>query len=83
MNPKDSRIMQVSWIVPMPLKILLISPIGLKKILGAEFFFKLPFLGLPTIAAYTPPDCQVKMVDDLPPGHMRSPMSLSAGERRL
>jgi hypothetical protein len=35
---------------------LLISPIGLKKILGAEFFFKLPFLGLPTIAAYTPPD---------------------------
>jgi len=53
-----------SWIVPMPLKILLISPIGLKKILGAEFFFKLPFLGLPTIAAYTPPDCQVKMVDE-------------------
>jgi len=56
--------MQVSWIVPMSLKILLISPIGLKKILGAEFFFKLPFLGLPTIAAYTPPDCEVKMVDE-------------------
>ena len=48
----------------MSLKILLISPIGLKKILGAEFFFKLPFLGLPTIAAYTPPDCEVKMVDE-------------------
>ena len=46
------------------MKILLISPIGLKKILGAEFFFKLPFLGLPTIAAYTPPDCEVKMVDE-------------------
>jgi radical SAM superfamily enzyme YgiQ (UPF0313 family) len=56
--------MQISWIVPMSLKILLISPIGLKKILGAEFFFKLPFLGLPTIAAYTPPDCEVKMVDE-------------------
>jgi radical SAM superfamily enzyme YgiQ (UPF0313 family) len=54
----------LSWIVPMPLKILLVSPIGLKKILGAEFFFKLPFLGLPTIAAYTPPDCEVKMVDE-------------------
>ena len=48
----------------MPLKILLISPIGLKKILGADFFFKLPFLGLPTVAAYTPPDCEVKMVDE-------------------
>lgn len=48
----------------MSLKILLISPISLKKILGADFFFKLPFLGLPTIAAYTPPDCQVKMVDE-------------------
>jgi radical SAM superfamily enzyme YgiQ (UPF0313 family) len=54
----------LSWIVPMSLKILLISPIGLKKILGAEFFFKLPFLGLPTIAAYTPIDCEVKMVDE-------------------
>lgn len=48
----------------MSLKILLISPIGLKKILGADFFFKLPFLGLPTMAAYTPPDCEVKMVDE-------------------
>ncbi len=45
-------------------KILLISPVGSKKILGAEFFFKLPFLGLPTIAAYTPSDCEVKMVDE-------------------
>ncbi|MCG6918365.1 MAG: B12-binding domain-containing radical SAM protein [Deltaproteobacteria bacterium] len=48
----------------MSLKILLISPIGLKKILGADFFFKLPFLGLPTVAAHTPPDCEVKMVDE-------------------
>jgi len=48
----------------MSLKILLISPIGLKKILGADFFFKLPFLGLPTMAAYTPTDCEVKMVDE-------------------
>jgi radical SAM superfamily enzyme YgiQ (UPF0313 family) len=48
----------------MSLKILLISPIGLEKILGADFFFKLPFLGLPTIAAHTPPDCKVKMVDE-------------------
>ncbi len=48
----------------MSLRILLISPIGLKKVLGADFFFKLPFLGLPTIAAYTPPGCEVKMVDE-------------------
>jgi radical SAM superfamily enzyme YgiQ (UPF0313 family) len=48
----------------MSLKILLISPIGLKKILGADFFFKLPFLGLPTMAAHTPPDCEVTMVDE-------------------
>jgi radical SAM superfamily enzyme YgiQ (UPF0313 family) len=48
----------------MSLKILLVSPIGLKKILGADFFFKLPFLGLPTMAAHTPPDCEVKMVDE-------------------
>jgi len=52
------------WDVKMSLKILLISPIGLKKILGAEFFFKLPFLGIPTVAAHTPPDCEVKMVDE-------------------
>ena len=52
------------WNVKMSLKILLISPIGLKKILGADFFFKLPFLGLPTVAAHTPPDCAVKMVDE-------------------
>jgi len=48
----------------MSLKILLISPISRRKILGADFFFKLPSLGLPTIAAYTPPDCEVKIVDE-------------------
>jgi len=48
----------------MSLKILLISPISHKKILGADFFFKLPSLGLPVIAAYTPADCEVKMVDE-------------------
>ena len=46
------------------MKILLISPVSHKKILGADFCFKLPFLGMPTIAAYTPPDCEVKMVDE-------------------
>jgi len=46
------------------MKILLISPVSHKKILGADFFFKLPFLGMPTIAAYTPPDSEVKMVDE-------------------
>jgi radical SAM superfamily enzyme YgiQ (UPF0313 family) len=46
------------------LKILLVSPIGQKKILGEDFFFKLPLLSLPTLAAYTPPDCDVRIVDE-------------------
>jgi radical SAM superfamily enzyme YgiQ (UPF0313 family) len=48
----------------MSLKILLVSPISQEKVLGADFYFKLPSLGLPTLAAHTPPDCMVKMVDE-------------------
>ena len=45
-------------------KILLVAPIGQKKILGEDFFFRLPLLSLPTLAAYTPPDCEVSFVDE-------------------
>ncbi|NCC51321.1 MAG: B12-binding domain-containing radical SAM protein [Spartobacteria bacterium] len=46
-----------------PLNILLISPIG-RSVLGRAFCFKLPFLSLPMIAAYTPDDCEVRVVDE-------------------
>ena len=45
-------------------KILLISPVSQNRILGEDFFFKLPTLALPTVAAYTPPGCDVRMVDE-------------------
>ncbi|MCP4747615.1 MAG: B12-binding domain-containing radical SAM protein [Desulfobacteraceae bacterium] len=45
-------------------KILLVSPVSQKRILGEDFLFKLPVLALPTLAAYTPPDCDVHMVDE-------------------
>ncbi len=48
----------------MATKILLISPVSHNKILGEDFFFKLPMLALPTLAAYTPADCTVRMIDE-------------------
>ncbi len=48
----------------MTTRILLISPVSHNKILGEEFFFKLPMLALPTLAAYTPADCTVRMIDE-------------------
>jgi radical SAM superfamily enzyme YgiQ (UPF0313 family) len=48
----------------MTTKIVLISPVSQNKILGEEFFFKLPMLALPTLAAYTPEDCTVRMIDE-------------------
>ena len=48
----------------MTTKILLISPVSKNRILGEDFFFKLPILALPTVAAYTPAGCEVRMVDE-------------------
>ncbi|NDY42872.1 B12-binding domain-containing radical SAM protein [Dissulfurirhabdus thermomarina] len=46
------------------LDILLVSPLAPSKLLGGNFYFRLPFLGLPTVAAYTPPGDRVRIVDE-------------------
>lgn len=47
-----------------PTKILLVSPVSQNKMMGEDFYFKLPLLALPTLAAYTPSDCEVRMIDE-------------------
>ena len=46
------------------MKVLLISPIGQNKFLGGEFYFRLPFLSLPVLAAWTPPEFEVSIIDE-------------------
>ncbi len=46
------------------MKILLISPLSRSKLLGGNFYFKIPFLSLPTVAGLTPVDCEVAIVDE-------------------
>ncbi|MCP5007850.1 MAG: B12-binding domain-containing radical SAM protein, partial [Planctomycetes bacterium] len=46
------------------MKLLLISPLATKSLLGGDFYFRLPYLGLLKVAALTPPDWQVKIVDE-------------------
>jgi len=46
------------------MKILLISPLSGSKLLGGNFYFRLPFLSLPTVAGITPPDIEVEIVDE-------------------
>jgi radical SAM superfamily enzyme YgiQ (UPF0313 family) len=48
----------------MTTKIVLISPVSHNKSLGEDVFFKLPMLALPTLAAYTPDDCTIRMIDE-------------------
>lgn len=45
-------------------KLLLISPIAAKSIMGKDFYFRLPTLGLLKVAALTPDDWDVKIVDE-------------------
>lgn len=45
-------------------KLLLISPIAAKSIMGKDFYFRLPTLGLLKVAALTPEDWDVKIVDE-------------------
>ncbi|MGO9614608.1 MAG: B12-binding domain-containing radical SAM protein [Dissulfurispiraceae bacterium] len=45
-------------------KLLLISPIASKSLLGGDFYFRLPYLGLLKVASLTPPDWEVKIVDE-------------------
>jgi radical SAM superfamily enzyme YgiQ (UPF0313 family) len=45
-------------------KLLLVSPLTSKGILGADFYFRMPTLGLLKVAAATPPGWTVKIVDE-------------------
>ena len=45
-------------------RLLLISPLASKSLLGGDFYFRLPSLGLLKVAALTPGDWQVQIVDE-------------------
>ena len=45
-------------------KLLLISPIASNSLMGGDFYFRLPTLGLLKVAALTPPDWELKIVDE-------------------
>jgi radical SAM superfamily enzyme YgiQ (UPF0313 family) len=45
-------------------RLLLISPLSQKSLMGGGFFFRMPCLGLLKVAALTPPDWQVTIVDE-------------------
>jgi len=46
------------------MKILLVAPIAKSKFLGKGFAFNLPFLSLPILSTYTPPDVEVTIIDE-------------------
>ena len=46
------------------MKLLLVAPIAKSKFLGKGLVFNIPFLSLPTLATYTPPDVEVTIVDE-------------------
>jgi len=46
------------------MKVLLISPLGQSKLLGSSFYFRFPFLSLPTVAGLTPPGVDLRIVDE-------------------
>ncbi len=45
-------------------RLLLISPLSRKSLMGRDFFFRLPSLGLLKVAALTPPGWQVRIIDE-------------------
>jgi len=45
-------------------KVLLISPLAEKSLLGGDFYFRMPYLGLLKVAALTPPDWEVSIADE-------------------
>ena len=45
-------------------KLLLISPIASNSLMGGDFYFRLPTLGLLKVAALTPPDWEIKIIDE-------------------
>ena len=45
-------------------KVLLISPLASKSLLGGDFYFRVPYLGLLKVASLTPPDWKVGIMDE-------------------
>lgn len=45
-------------------KLLLISPLASKSLLGGDFYFRLPSVGLLKVASLTSPDWQVNIIDE-------------------
>ncbi len=45
-------------------KLLLISPLASKSLLGGDFYFRVPYLGLLKVASLTPPDWKVSIIDE-------------------
>jgi radical SAM superfamily enzyme YgiQ (UPF0313 family) len=45
-------------------RLLLIAPLGERSLLGSDFYFRLPYLGLLKVASLTPPDWDVCVVDE-------------------
>ncbi|RJQ51674.1 MAG: radical SAM protein [Nitrospiraceae bacterium] len=44
--------------------LLLISPLASKSLLGGDFYFRVPYLGLLKVASLTPPDWKVSITDE-------------------
>lgn len=55
-------------------RLLLIAPLASHSLMGGDFFFRLPNLGLLRVAALTPPDWQVDIIDE-----KVEPLDLSQG----
>ncbi len=45
-------------------RLLLIAPLAKNSLMGGDFFFRMPCLGLLKVAALTPPDWEVNIVDE-------------------
>ena len=47
------------------MKVLIISPEGRHTAVGKKFKFPFPTAGAPMVAALTPPDCDVRIIDEI------------------
>ena len=47
------------------MKVLIISPEGRHTAIGKKFKFPFPTAGAPMVAALTPPDCDVRIIDEI------------------